>query len=162
MQITFSLIKKVTNMEDFRIRPRDNYIENTTWEELYALTEHWKSDILFYRDDLKFLHHLLDKYFIWITKDENIKAVKSVGNKILADTKICKSLLKKIDKHLSHLAHIMDAPLGDNSKIFRKEHQVLEDEISLFIKLVRKDRKHVFAVTKHFMDSEQFVLSMGR
>lgn len=149
-------------MEEFRIRPRDNYIQNTAWQELYALTEHWKSDMLFYRDDLKFLHHLLDRYFIWITKDENIEAVKSVGNKILADTKICKSMLKKIDKHLSHLASIIAEPFKYDSKIFRKEHQVLEDEISWFIKSVRKDRKHVFAVTKHFIDSEQFVLSMGR
>lgn len=147
-------------MENFRIRPRDNYIQNTAWQELYALTEHWKSDVLFYKDDLKFLHHLLDKYFIWITKDENIEAVRTVGNKVLEDARTCKKLLKRIDKHLSHLARIMDEPFKYSSKIFRKEHQELEDDISTFIKSVRKDRKQLFEVTKHFMDSEQFILSI--
>ncbi len=149
-------------MNEFRSRPRDSFIQQKAWQELYALTEHWKSDLMFYRDDLKFLHHLLDTYFIWITKEENVEAVQTVGNKILADTKICKSLLKKVDEHLSHLAGILNEPLEHDSILFRKEHQVLEDEISMFIKAVREDRKHLFAVTKHFIDSEQFMLSMQR
>ena len=127
---------------------------------MYALTAHWKSDLLFYRDDLAFLQHLLDNYFIWITKEENVEAMQTVGIKILADTKICKSLLKKVNKQLSHLTSILDRPYKYDSKISRKEHQVLEDEISMFIKAIRYDRRQLFAVTKHFTDSEQFILSM--
>ncbi len=71
-------------MNEYRMRPKDSYLQNSQWQELYVLTEHWKSDLLFYKDDLKFLHHLLDKYFIWITKTENLKAVQTIGQNILA------------------------------------------------------------------------------
>ena len=46
------------------------------WQEMYVLSEHWRSDLEFYKDDLLFLHHLVDKYFIWITKSENLELVK--------------------------------------------------------------------------------------
>ena len=49
-------------MKDFRIRPKDNYINEASWEQLYVLTEHWKSDLVFYHKDLRFLHLLIDKY----------------------------------------------------------------------------------------------------
>ncbi|MFK5973327.1 MAG: hypothetical protein QM485_08600 [Flavobacteriaceae bacterium] len=62
-------------MNDFRKRPKDNFIQETNCQELYVLTNHWKSDLLFYKDDLIFLHHLIDKYFIWITKKDNLTKV---------------------------------------------------------------------------------------
>ena len=59
-------------MKNFRIRPKDNYINEASWEQLYVLTEHWKSDLVFYHKDLRFLHLLIDKYFMWISNKENI------------------------------------------------------------------------------------------
>ncbi len=53
-------------MSSFRSRPKDRYIEEGDWQPLYVLTEHWKSDLSFYAEDLKFLAHLIDNYFMWI------------------------------------------------------------------------------------------------
>ncbi len=141
-------------MGNFRSRPKGDYIQNTDWQELYVLTEHWKSDLLFYRDDLKFLHKLLQRYFIWITKEENLGAVRSLGQSILGDTKTCNDLLKKIKEHLSHLANIIDEPFKNDANEFRTEHEELEDHISQFIKGVREHRKQVFTLTEHVLDSE--------
>ncbi len=149
-------------MSDLRARPKANFIQETNWQELYILTKHWKSDLLFYKDDLKFLHHLIDKYFIWITKKDNLKDVQKVGTSILADTKKCELLLEKIDKHLSHLANLIDEPFKNNAGQFRDEHQELEDEIALFTKTVRKNRKQLFTVTEHVLDDEQLVHLMEK
>jgi hypothetical protein len=59
-------------MNDFRNRPKDNYIHEADLQKLDILKEHWKSGLLFYKDDLKFLHHLINKCFLWISKKENI------------------------------------------------------------------------------------------
>ncbi len=141
-------------MGNFRSRPKGDYIQNTNWQELYVLTEHWKSDLLFYRDDLKFLHKLLQRYFIWITKEENLDAVRNLGQGILNDSKTCNDLLSKIKEHLSHLANIMDEPFKNDAHEFRTEHEELEDYISQFIKGVRENRKKVFTLTEHVLDSE--------
>lgn len=149
-------------MSDLRARPKANFIQETDWQKLYVLTNHWKSDLLFYKDDLKFLHNLIDKYFIWITKKNNLKDVQQVGTLILEDTRQCRLLLEKAEKHLSHLANLIDEPFKNNSAQFRDEHQELEDDIALFAKTIRENRKQLFAVTERVLDDEQLVQLMGK
>jgi len=115
-------------MSDFRNRPNGAYILDANWEALYFLTKHWKSDLLFYRDDLNFLDNLIDKYLIWI-----------------------------FNKHLLHLADLMEDPFKYDSHQFRAEHQQLEDDITNFVKVFRNNRKEVFEVTKMVIESDEFI-----
>jgi hypothetical protein len=128
-------------MNDFRIRPNGNYIFNANWQELNVLTEHWKSDLLFYKDDLKFLDHLIDKYFIWISKKEDFNLVKSIEVGIVETSMECSNLLQRVNKHLADIAAILVNPFKYDSQKFREEHQQLEDDISVFIKLLGKIEK---------------------
>ena len=70
-------------MNGYRNRPKDNYIHKADWQKLYMLAEQWKSDLLFYKDDLKFLHHLIDTYFLWISKKENINMLQNIEVNLL-------------------------------------------------------------------------------
>lgn len=142
-------------MDNYRSRPKGDYIENEKWQGLYALTEHWKSDLLFYKDDLKFLRHLVDNYFIWIKGQDNLEGISKVGEAILKDTRQCLELLDMIDKHLSHLVNIIDKTPEYDSKNFRAEHGELEENINQFIKNVRENRKHLFKITEYVMDDEK-------
>ncbi len=65
-------------MDNSNKSTQQNKIGEVNWQELYILTDHWKSDLEFYKDDLRFLHHLIDKYIIWITKDDNLNLVKNI------------------------------------------------------------------------------------
>lgn len=142
-------------MENYRSRPKGDYIESEKWQGLYALTEHWKSDLLFYRDDLKFLRHLVDNYFIWIKDQENLEGIRKVGEAILKNTRQCQYLLDMINKYLSYLVQIIDKTPEYNSKNFRAEHGKLEDDITQFIKNVRENRKHLFKITEYVMHEEK-------
>lgn len=144
-------------MSDFRNRPNGTYILDANWEELYILTKHWKSDLLFYRDDLIFLDNLIDKYLIWISNKKDSEAVRNIDNSILKIAKKCTDLLQRIDKHLTHLANLMEDPFKYDSHKFRAEHQQLEDDITNFVKALRTNRKEVFEVTKMVIDSDEFV-----
>ncbi|WP_339714106.1 hypothetical protein [uncultured Kriegella sp.] len=138
-------------MESFRSRPKSNSIQNSKWQELYILTGHWKSDLLFYKDDLRFLRHLVDKYFVWIEDQANLDDVRRVGETILKATRECEELLGRVDAHLSHLANSTD----NDSKRFRTEHGELEDELAEFIKRVRQHRVQLFKITEYVIDSEK-------
>src|SRR4030066_1289816 len=144
-------------MSDFRNRPNGTYILDANWEELYILTKHWKSDLLFYRDDLNFLDNLIDKYLIWISNKKDSEAVRNIDNSILETAKKCTDLLQRVDKHLTHLANLMEDPFKYVSHQFRAEHQKLEDDIINFVKAFRTNRKEVFEVTKMVIDSDEFV-----
>ncbi|REE82789.1 hypothetical protein BX611_0059 [Lutibacter oceani] len=148
-------------MSDLRNRPNGTYIFDADWQDLYVLTEHWKSDLLFYQDDLKFLDHLIDKYFIWLSKEENIVKVREIELSLVKITKQCSNLLEKVNKHLSHLAGLIDDPFKYDSHQFRTEHQTLEDDISKFIKDFRKNRKNIFTITEHVIESEEMVRQLN-
>lgn len=129
---------------------------NTNWEQLYVLTEHWKSDLLFYKDDLRFLHHLIDKYFIWITKAENLAMVKEMKTDLFMLGQTCDDLLEKVGKHMIQIGYLIEKPKRQDAGIFALEHQHLEEELTHFVKTFRNNRREVFAITEYIMDSEAF------
>jgi len=149
-------------MSDLRSRPNGTYIFNADWKDLYVLTEHWKSDLLFYKDDLKFLDNLIEKYFMWLSKKENINQVKEIELSLVETNRQCFELLEKVNKHLINLAGLMDDPFKYDSHQFRKEHQLLEDNISNFVKVFRKNRKNIFAITEYVIESEELARQLIR
>ncbi|WP_158976504.1 hypothetical protein [Cellulophaga sp. L1A9] len=133
-------------MKFFSNRPKSDFVENDNWQKLYILTEHWKSDLLFYKDDLKFLRHLEDKYFLWIEAQTDLENIRKVGESILKDTRDCDDLLERVDKHLVHLSVLMSTKDNDNQKEFRTEHMELEEAIFQFIENMRGNRRQLFKV----------------
>ena len=148
-------------MSNFRNRPKDNYIHEADWKSLFVLAEHWKSDMAFYNEDLKFLHHLIDKYFMWIAKKDNIDMVREIEVSLIDTDKKCDGLVKKIDTHLHHLAELINSPFAYDSHIFRTEHEQLEDDLTLFVKQFRANRKEVFAITELVINGEEMVKRLG-
>ncbi len=125
------------------------------WEELYILSDHWKSDLEFYKDDLRFLHHLIDKYIIWITKDENLKLVEDIKNHLLELKTEGSNLLKKVLEHRNEIGHVIDHSSAIKESYTKKEHLELEKAISQYVKDFRDNRKSVFQITEYIMDSEE-------
>lgn len=144
-------------MNNFRYRPKDNYIQKTTWKNLYVLTELWKKDISFYTDDLRFLHRLIDKYFLWISKKENIDVIQEIELNLLKVDKQSESLLNKVNKQLRYLCKLIDDPLIYNSDEFRKEHEQLEDDLNQFILDFRENRREIFKITEHIVKGEELI-----
>lgn len=135
---------------------RDTTVEEK-WKELYIITKHWKSDIQFYKDDLKFLQHLINKYLIWITKKENLDKVMEIGKNLLTTNKKCNQLNDAIDKHLSHLSDLIKNPFLYDYQSFKAEHIQLENDTAEFMKLFRKNKKVAFAITEYVIDNEKLV-----
>lgn len=132
-----------------------DFLKDGPWNELYVLTEHWRSDLQFYHDDLRFLHHLIDKYFMWIAKSENLDLVKELKKGLFNLNINCNDLIEKVKKHLIQLGYLVEDPNKGDAGIIKTEHEHLEEEIANFIKSFRKNRKKVFAITEYVIDSEE-------
>lgn len=140
-------------MENFRKRPKGEFMIHANWDQLYLLTKHWISDLKFFRDDLKFLNKLIDKYFIWIDNDESIKEVSRLRSELQAMRIRCEDLLSKTEKHREQLGVMIEKD-SDDSRIFRLEHEHLENEITDFVKAFRKNRVKTFKITEYIKDTE--------
>lgn len=141
-------------MENIRKRPKGDFIAEANMEQLYALTKHWKSDLHFFKDDLNFLHKLLGSYLIWIDKDENYRVASKMKNELLKLREHCEDLLDKTDKHREQIGKMILEKIND-SRIFRLEHEDLEDEIASFVKAFRLNRLELFKVTEYIKDTDK-------
>jgi hypothetical protein len=142
-------------MSDTKYSAEMDFLKNGPWDELYALTEHWKSDLEFYRDDLRFLHHLIDKYFMWVIKTENLKLVKGLKRGLLNLNVKSKDLLDKVGRHRVQLGYMVEDSNRADAGIIKTEHGHLEEEMTQFVKLFRENRKEVFTITEYIIDSEE-------
>ena len=130
-------------------------IRNDQWGELYIIAEHWQSDLEFYRDDLRFLHHLVDKYFIWITKSENLELVRELMFQLVNLEKDCKDLISKVQDHRSELSKFSREMEHKSMEEVAEYHGQLHTKISEFVKGFRQNRTEVFRITEYIIDSEE-------
>ncbi|HEY9184262.1 MAG TPA: hypothetical protein VIM94_02945 [Salegentibacter sp.] len=142
-------------MENFRKRPKGDFMIQADWDQLYLLTKHWESDLKFFRDDLQFLNKLLDKYFIWIDNDESINEVSKLRSELQNIRSRCEDLLDKTRKHREQLGVMIEKD-SEDSRIFRLEHEHLENEVTDFVKSFRKNRMDIFKITEYLKDTEDF------
>jgi hypothetical protein len=142
-------------MNDNKKTDRANFLSNGSWYQMYMLSKYWKSDLEFYRDDLHFLYLLIDKYFIWIVKPENLKIVEELKNKLVHLNLKSKDLILKMSKHTIQLGYMVDSPNNGNIETIKTEHEDLEQEIAEFVTMFRENRKEVFSITEYIIDSEK-------
>lgn len=81
--------------------------------------------------------------------------VREIGVGLLEMENESSILLEKVNKHLQHLAELIENPIANDSQTFRAEHEKLEDDLSNFVKAFRKDRKEVFTITEYIIDGEE-------
>lgn len=129
-------------------------IKPVNWEELFVLVRYWISDLEFYLEDMRFLHKLINKYSIWLKRQENSEAVSKVAAELQNLTEQGKILQVKIKEHLNKIGELIKHKSDKEAEFSLKQHGVLEDEIAEFVKDFRTNRREVFKVSEKVIDSE--------
>jgi hypothetical protein len=125
------------------------------WEKLSALAKHWQSDIKFYQDEIRFLHNLIVKYFMWLSEEENLSKTKQIARE-LASLEIQRRVCEKaINTHLQHFGELVENPFSHDSHQFNEEHFKLENELADFVKSFRRIKRNTFELTEHVIESEK-------
>lgn len=146
---------KRIKLEKSGIKQKKWPTEKFDWAGFYVLTQHWKSNLEFYKQDLLFLRNLIDDYFIWISQKENVEMVNAIGQEVLKTLSECKDLIKKIAAHAKQLASMVQGGSAKEVRLFIMEHEHLENEMAAFVKNFRKNRKQTFKITEYVIDIEK-------
>jgi hypothetical protein len=142
-------------MSNYRNRPKGNYIQEATWEELYILTESWKNTLEFYALELAFLESLLETYFVKLLLQQNFEMLQELQRDVSEAKKQCKKIQQKSQTHLDHIVDIIDEPFNYYTAAFRFSHERFEDEISGFKVMLEVLIYTVFKVTKDVLESDK-------
>ena len=90
-----------------------------------------------------------------MTKKEYLDEVREIELALVETGRKCDGLMKRTKQHLVHLAELIDDTFKYDSHVFRTEHEKLEDEVTAFLKYFRQNRKDVFVITEHVMESDK-------
>ena len=127
------------------------------WQELYLLTENWKSDLLFYQEDLYFSHNLINKYNKWIPKKIIKNEFQEIEYTVFELLRNCNQLIDKTNQHLSKISNNISTPYLNDSYSFRNIHDQMEFEMAEFIRTFRTSRLKVFSMTDEVMKNKEYV-----
>ncbi len=142
-------------MGDYRLRPDNDFIGLAKLEELYILTEHWLSDMQFYKEELTFFIHLVDRYFILLLKEEHINEAQIIVTNIRALERSAAALTKQMQQHLADIEEFHEYKEAYDDSEFRSEHADLEQGFVDFVQSFTSTKKDVFSISKRMIEIEK-------
>jgi hypothetical protein len=149
-------------MKESIIGIKSTYLHSASWDELHAITKRWQSENDFYNYEITFLKKLIDKYFIWMTKKENIAQVRKLVIELSTLEKRHKDIGNAISKHLNHIALYLENAFSHDEQLFRFEHSVLLQRIEEFTNEFRKVKKEVFEISEEVLDHKKLQLLLEK
>lgn len=142
-------------MENYRLRPKSNYLHEASIADLYTLSEKWLSDIEFYKLELIFLQKLVKEHFILLTKDQKSDMINALLKKIKNEIDRYTDLKSDIKAQLKKVTLLMENPFSMDEQVFRDEHLELENNIVNFKTGEQILKSYVFENIEKIMHSVQ-------
>ena len=125
------------------------------WQMLYILTEHWQSDLAFFKDELRFFQSLIDKYFFSLIDKENIDKTRLVVADLSKLENRRTDLERSMEQHLKHLGDLLENPFPFSAQHYRDEHTRLGVVLAEYVKNFQQTKREIFAFVEHVMESEK-------
>ncbi|WP_396602027.1 hypothetical protein [Algibacter sp. R77976] len=142
-------------MDDFRNRPKENFIQEANWNELYLLTESWKNDLDFYLFEIKFMESLIENRFSELLLFENLDELRELQIDVYELKNQCEHLLNNSKNNLESIVDIINDTYILNTSRFRSENEQLEENIIHFINKEREIKRCIFSMIKNILEKKK-------
>ena len=142
-------------MTELRLRPKGDYINEASWEELYHLTQYWQSEMDFYSDEMHFLYKLINQFFAQLLEHENIRSLQLMIKKIAETEIVVQDIQKSISSHLSQFKTLIHDSSDQQVDSIRGDHAELENRVSNLESHFKNMKKEIFELTEEVMKNEK-------
>lgn len=126
---------------------------DVNWQDMYHVTEEWKSDLIFFKDELHFFNDLLSKYFIQLIED--LEMTKSLNNELDELESRRAELYRKVEVHMGSLSEHFSGPFTMLDPIYIDEHHQLKVDFLTFNNQFRKTKKALYKHIDSILKSEK-------
>lgn len=124
-------------------------------QRIYAITEHWLSDLKFFKDELSFFGRLLSQHLMWLNDEECSSSLRLLSSKI-ANLENKRSMLdQNLIVHRKRLSLLLENPFGNDSQKEKDSHGSLETSFADFVKEFRRIKKEAFSQIEKVIDAER-------
>lgn len=136
----------------------DSFMETVGWQEMYKFCSHWRSDLAFLKDELRFLSHLVDRYFPALVSKHEAELVQSISAQLIDLSSLRNSLELRTEKDLQEImafAELEKEGGKTEAPEFRRDHGELEKRLYDFRKSVFAIKREIFALTEHILEEDK-------
>lgn len=134
---------------------RESSDEERSWQQMFILSERWQADLEFLKDELNFIHNLIDRYLMWLTDENNMAATRKQVAELSGIRVKHQALGQTLATHKMHLAGLIENPFSHNAQDCKDAHVSIEAMVTALMKDFRAIKKAVFALTEKIMASEK-------
>lgn len=129
--------------------------EERSWQQMFIVSEHWRSDLEFLNDELSFMRKLIDRYLMWLIDEKNITDTRKQLAELSGFEKRHKAISEDLAKHLGRLTNLIENPFSHNAQDCKDAHVTIEAMVAALVKDFRVIKKAVFVLTEKIMESEK-------
>ncbi|AGA80145.1 hypothetical protein [Echinicola vietnamensis] len=115
--------------------------------EFYALGEHWRSDLAFYQDEIRFLKELMAGYFHHFLEDLDFNFSRKIENRLAILDRRREEVDDKVSRQLHEISQGCYTGRPVSREVFRRQEE-LEALVALFAKDFRILKKQIFRLTE--------------
>ena len=131
-----------------KILSSTGFLHQFSVEELYVLTTHWMSDIVFFEQEINYFQSLIVRYFLPNVGEGNMMLIKSLSSHFESLDMRKEQLRKNVVEHQSRLSELLDISHVENESELNVLHSDLEGKLFDFIKALRQIKLEFFNATK--------------
>lgn len=136
------------------MKNKQTYLHTRTWEDLYICGESWEDELLFEKDELRFLQDMLSKHFLSMIEAGDYKKTQELTNHLTSLSLRTDDLIKKITQHLSTMSVLMGKVFEDEEII--DNHRSLQKFVHRYVRDIRRMKSEVFSLIEGVMRSDKF------
>lgn len=118
---------------------------------LHNESKNWVSEIVFIRDEIRFLNHLLSAKYIDYLFAGLAKRIEIFTKKIDIEKKSGEVLEATINKHEILLTDLIEKNNLLSNINYIEQHKILENEINIYLKKYKNLKKQIFEVVEKVM-----------
>lgn len=134
---------------------KSNYLHQSSWEQLFVITEYWQSDLDYFKDELHFLKRIIEKNYPQLAKHKSIVSLKPLDEHFIHLDKTVNELSQSFKKHRGHIEELIENPFAYDGNKFKNEHQILENKFASFVVEFQLEKKQIYRVIEKIMKSNK-------
>ena len=120
-------------------------LDQFTTEELHNESKTWLSTIAFWKDEVKFMHQLINQNFVYFFSNDDKGSLNALLDKITTIEKTKLDVLKsKVINHEKILADYIKFGTELDEEAFKKDHGAISKEFDLFQSNYRMVKSEIF------------------
>lgn len=138
-----------------KIYSSSGFSHSCSAEELYVLTGHWLSDMIFFEQEIEFYQSLIRDYFLPATSKKEGSIINDIELRLIDTLSLKKVLKENIIAHQNKLSITLGKVNRENQFYYTAIQTELEGELFDFIKSFRQVKHELFEANKYIKQALQ-------